>query len=211
MSMRLQKISQGRQLRVTFCPRLLLLCLFFVAGSIIGFLAQKTVGVESNAELCEYLHRYADATAQGSLTPVSFFRVVAVYFRYPLLAFCLGFCSLGVFLLPLLCAIQGFFLSFSVCCFASALGRSGVYLAFVAFGLRVLLTLPCMMALSRQALENACRLHGSLQQRSGRIRAFPDAAYIKLLGICSAVLLLGTVLEITWLPHLFRWVIEKSA
>ena len=99
--MRLQKISQGKQLRSTCSPQLLLLCLFVAVGAIIGFFVQKTVSTESNAELCEYLHQYAACSAQGSCTPVSFLRVAAVYFRYPLLAFCLGFCAFGIYLLPL--------------------------------------------------------------------------------------------------------------
>ena len=209
--MRLQKISQGKQLRSTCSPQLLLLCLFVAVGAIIGFFVQKAVSTESNAELCEYLHQYAACSAQGSCTPVSFLRVAAVYFRYPLLAFCLGFCAFGIYLLPLLCAVQGFFLSFSVCCFASAMGRAGVYLAFSAFGLRVLITLPCLMLLALQAFHNARALSGIAPQKNRNAKNKLSASYFILFGICSIVLLLGTILEITFLPHIFQWMIEKIA
>lgn len=207
--MRLQKISQGKQRHSLCSPQLLLLCLFVAVGAITGFFVQKTVSVESNAELCEYLHQYADYAAQGSCTTVSFLRVAAVYFRYPLLAFCLGFCAFGVYLLPLLCAVQGFFLSFSVCCFASAMGRTGVYLAFSSFGLRVLITLPCLLLLALQALHHAKDLSGRTAPKNRNAKNKRGASYFALLGICSMVLLLGTILEITLLPHIFQWMMEK--
>ena len=52
-----------------------------------------------------------------------------------LLAFLLGFASVGAVLLPALTAAYGFFLSFSVCCFTAAFGRSGVLLALAAAGM----------------------------------------------------------------------------
>ena len=85
--MRLQKISQGKQLRSTCSPQLLLLCLFVAVGAIIGYFVQRSVSTESSAELSEYLHQYAVCSARGTYTPVSILRVAAVYFRYPLLAF----------------------------------------------------------------------------------------------------------------------------
>ena len=207
--MRLQKISQGKQLRSTCSPQLLLLCLFVAVGAIIGYFVQRSVSTESSAELSEYLHQYAVCSARGTYTPVSILRVAAVYFRYPLLAFCLGFCTLGIYLLPVLCAAQGFFLSFSVCCFASAMGRAGVYLAFSAFGLRVLITLPCLMLLALQAFHNARALSGGAPQKAGNTKKNLRASYFSLFGICSIALLLGTILEITLLPHIFAWMLEK--
>lgn len=207
--MRLQKIFQSKQLRTTFCPQLLLLCLCFACGILAGYFAQKTVRPEINTELCDYLRQYADSYACGSYIPASFFRVLAVYFRYPLLAFCLGFCTLGVYLLPILCAVQGFFLSFSVCCFASAMGRAGVCMAFTAFGLRVLISLPCLLFLALQAYNHAKQLGANARKKSTRSDKTPGAAYFMLLGICSVALLFGAILEITFIPHVFQWVVDN--
>ncbi len=206
--MRLQKIFQSKQLRTTFCPQLLLLCLCFVCGALIGYFTQKAVRPEINAELSGYLQQYADNYAHSSNTPASFFQVLAVYFRYPLLAFCLGFCALGVYALPLLCAVQGFFLSFSVCCFASAMGRAGICMAFTAFGLRVLITLPCLLLLALQAYNRARQAGRTVRQKSTRSDKIPGS-YFMLPGICSVALLFGALLEITFIPRVFQWVVDN--
>ena len=207
--MRLQKILQRKQLRGVFSPQLLLLCLCIVCGAVIGFFVQKAVSPTHNAELSDYLQQYAARSADADGTAISFLRVAAVYFRYPLLAFFLGFCTVGTYLLPLLCAVQGFFLAYSVCCFASALGHAGIYLAFTAFGPRVMLTLPCLLLLALQGFGNAKTLLGTDRRRNARTKKLPAASYFVPLGICTVVLLIGTVLEIVFLPRLFRWVLLK--
>lgn len=57
-----------------------------------------------------------------------------LYIRYPLLAFFLGFASIGVVLLPCAALAFGFFLSFSVCCFTASFGGDGVVLALAVLG-----------------------------------------------------------------------------
>ncbi len=170
---------------------------------------QRMVSAESNAELREYLQRYTEIISRDSLTPVSFLRVFSVYFRYPMVAFCLGFCALGVFLLPVLSAVQGFFLSFSVACYAAAMGHKGIYLAFFAFGLRVLFTIPCLILLSVQAFNYANLQSCIFSGKEKRARRWPDKSYFILFGICTVALLLGTLLEITLIPHLFERILQK--
>ena len=99
-------------------------------------------------ELSDYLHQYAQATADGRGPSASALSVAAAYFRYPLAAALLGLTAAGLVLLPVLSVAQGFFLSFSVGCFARALGRGGVYLALAAFGPRCLFVLPCTLLLT---------------------------------------------------------------
>lgn len=209
--MRLQKTERSALAHHLNDPQLLLLCLFVAAGAVAGYLAQKTVGTASNAELGAYLQQYADTCARDAFVPASFLQVLAVYFRYPLVAFCLGFCTIGVYLLPILCMVQGFFLSFSICCFAAALGSCGVYLAFAALGLRTLVTLPCLLLLALQAFNRAKALRGTTRRRNTGKRSKVNQAYFILPGICSAALLLGAVLDITLLPHVFGWVLDKIA
>lgn len=192
-------------------PQLILLVFFVVIGAVIGYLVQNTVSADSHTELSEYLHRYADYCVNGTQTPVSFLRILLVYFRYPALAFCLGFCTIGVYLLPILCMVQGFSLSFSICCFTSALGHTGVYLAFATFGLRVLITLPCLLLLAIQAFNRSKCLRNRTHKRKGKSAVQKGAADLILPGICAATLLLGTILDMALLPHLFQWVLTKLA
>ena len=106
-----------------------LLCLFFAAGILAGFLARRIVKSDDLSALGSYVSSYASLTVQQ---PADIISVLWAYLRYPAAAFLLGFTAWGVMLLPLLCTAQGFFLSFSVHCFAASLGRGGVTLALAA-------------------------------------------------------------------------------
>ena len=92
---------------------------------------------------------------------------VLTYLRGPAAAFLLGLVGPGVFLLPALSALQGFFLSYSVACFAAALGRGGVKLALCAFGVRCAFILPCTFFLAAWGMRAAyARLRGPKKRRA---------------------------------------------
>ena len=138
-------------------PALVLVCLLLVLGAVLGFAVCRAVPQQDRQELSDYLHQYAQATADGRGPSASALSVAAAYFRYPLAAALLGLAAAGLVLLPVLSVAQGFFLSFSVGCFARALGRGGVYLALAAFGPRCLFVLPCTLLLTVQGLSAAAR------------------------------------------------------
>lgn len=136
-------------------PALVLVCLLLCLGAALGFAVCRTVPQQDRQELSDYLHEYAQATANGQGPSASALSVGAAYFRYPAAALLLGLTAAGLVLLPVLSVVQGFFLSFSVGCFARALGRGGVYLALAAFGPRCLFVLPCTLLLTVQGLSAA--------------------------------------------------------
>ena len=90
-------------------------------GAVLGFAVCRAVPQQDRQELSDYLHQYAQATADGRGPSASALSVAAAYFRYPLAAALLGLTAAGLVLLPVLSVAQGFFLSFSVGCFARAL------------------------------------------------------------------------------------------
>ena len=207
--MRIRKTVRSKRPSASVDPQLILLGFFVAIGAVIGYMVQNTVSADSHTELGEYLRQYADYCVNETQEPVSFLRILLVYFRYPVCAFCLGFCTIGMYLLPILCMAQGFFLSFSVCCFTSALGRTGVYLAFAAFGLRVMITLPCLLLLAIQAFNRSKRLQNMTHKKKEKSVVQKGTAGLILPGICAATLLLGAILDMTLLPHLFQWVLTK--
>lgn len=179
-------------------PVLVPLCLLFCLGAALGLVACRAVGPEQT-ELAAYLEQYARVTAEGQGPVVSALSVAVVYLRYPLAALLLGLAG-GALLLPLLWALQGFFLSFSVACFASAMGRGGVVLALAAFGPRCLFVLPCTLYLTVQGLSAAAL-------RRGRQPPAPQPRRQALL--CALLLLLGMALELTLVPRLLTWVMAR--
>ena len=123
---------------------------------------------------------------------------------FVLAAALLGLTAAGLVLLPVLSVAQGFFLSFSVGCFARALGRGGVYLALAAFGPRCLFVLPCTLLLTVQGLSAAAR------RRDGQKVRLTEGAYWRRVGLCGLILLIGAALELTFGPRLLQWVIART-
>ena len=185
-------------------PALVLVCLLLVLGAVLGFAVCRAVPQQDRQELSDYLHPYAQATADGRGPSASALSVAAAYFRYPLAAALLGLTAAGLVLLPVLSVAQGFFLSFSVGCFARALGRGGVYLALAAFGPRCLFVLPCTLLLTVQGLSAAAR------RRDGQKVRLTEGAYWRRVGLCGLILLIGAALELTFGPRLLQWVIART-
>lgn len=134
--------------QMTSLPRLVLLAMFFLGGVILGQVLAGRVPDSTGDELSRYLTDYLSLDGNAELTARTALSAVVIYFRYPILAFLLGFASVGIVLLPCVTVAYGFFLSFSVCCFTAAFGGDGVLLALAVFGLRCLVTLPCYFLLA---------------------------------------------------------------
>lgn len=191
----------SKRLQAPRLPVVVLLCILFCIGGGLGCAVCRAVPQQEQQELSNYMERYAQATMEGSGPTASALSVAVAYFRYPLLTLLLGFTAAGLIFLPLLWALQGFFLSFSTACFAAALGRNGVYLALAAFGLRCLFVLPCTLYLTVHGLSSAA------SRRCGQKASQPP---VRWLGICLLLLLLGMALELHFTPYLLKWVIAKT-
>ena len=197
-------------MRLATLPRLLLLALFFAAGVLLGQVLAGWVPDATGDELRRYLESYLRLGGGTAPTPRAVVSTLVTYFRYPLLAFLLGFASIGVALLPLLTAAFGLFLSFSVCCFTATFGGAGVLLALAVFGLRCLTTAPCYFLLAVPSWETAAGL-AAVSFGSGR-RTAPvvyGRACWKRLGICCLVLAAGVCGELTLSPWLLRLLLER--
>ena len=135
---------------------------------------------------------------------------VVIYFRYPLLAFLLGFASIGVVLLPCVTAAYGFFLSFSVCCFTAAFGVDGVLLALAVFGLRCMVTLPCYFLLAAASWGTSAGLAAVSFGRGRRTApvVYGRACWVRF-GACCLALLAGVCAELFLSPVLLRLMLER--
>ena len=117
--MNTRKLTKQPPVRLATLPRLLLLALFFTAGVLLGQVLAGRMPDATGDELRRYLEDYLRLGGGAAPTPRTVVSTLVIYFRYPLLAFLLGFASIGVVLLPCATAAYGFFLSFSVCCFTA--------------------------------------------------------------------------------------------
>ena len=188
-------------------PCMLLLALFFLCGAILGQVLAGRVPGETGLELRQYLEDYV--RLGGEVSPGAAVSAAAVYFRYPLLAFLLGFASIGVVLLPVSAAAFGFFLSFAVCCFTAAFGPDGVLLALAALGLRCVVTMPCFFLLASSCCGTAAGL-AAVSFGSGR-RTAPACGRVdwRRFGACSLALAAGVCGELTLTPALLGLALER--
>lgn len=197
-----QELSAKKQER-GFLLRLALLALFFLAGVILGQVLAGRVPQATGQELERYLTGYFSLDRTPEVDRKVFLSTLLIYFRYPVLAFLLGFSSIGVVLLPAVSVAYGFFLSFSVCCFTASFGGGGVLLALAVFGIRCIVTLPCYFTLAVPSLRNAISL-AALSFGNGR-RVQPvryGARWWTRMG-AAAVLLLGGVMADLFLSPAF--------
>ncbi|MEG0779060.1 MAG: hypothetical protein RRY95_03105 [Oscillospiraceae bacterium] len=184
---------------------LLVLAVFFLAGVILGQVLAARTATGADSELYRYLSDFFQIDSPpGDAALLSSLRV---YLRYPVLAFLLGFASVGLVLLPVVSVAFGFFLSFSVCCFASAFGGNGILLALSVFGLRCAVTLPCYFFLAIPAFRAAVSL-AMLSFGNGK-RIAPvtyGASYFLRFCICVVILIAGVLVELSLSPHLLHLV-----
>ena len=200
---------RNREERSPFLPRLLFLAAFFLSGVVLGQVLVGQVPDETGTELNRYLESYLSLEDSG-LTPGDLWAGLLLYGRYPLLAFLLGFASIGVVLLPLTSAAFGFFLSFSVSCFTAAFGLDGVLLALGVFGLRCAVTLPCYFLLAVPALRTSSALASLSFGRGRRAAAVTyGREHWRRLAVCSGVLAAGLCVDLFCGQRLLRLLLER--
>ena len=204
----MKRKSRLRRGQALFFPKLLCLALFFLGGVILGQAVSSGVPDETGRELQAYLQGYL--SLESGVSGSAVWSALVLYFRYPILAVLLGFCSVGVILLPVTAAAFGFFLSFSVCCFTAAFGPDGILLALTVFGLRCLISLPCFFLLAVPAWEAS--VHLALAAFGGGRRTAPiryGRDWWRRVACCSAGLLAGAAFELFCSPWLLRLVLNQ--
>lgn len=208
--MNTRRLTKRTPVQLPMLPRLLLLALSFLAGIFLGQVLSGRVPDATGDELRRYLEDYMQLGGGGAPTARTVLSALVIYFRYPLMAFLLGFASIGVVLLPGVTAAYGFFLSFSVCCFTAAFGTDGVLLAMAVFGLRCLVTMPCYFLLAASSWGTAAGL-AAVSFGSGRRTApvvYGRACWARF-GACCLALLAGVCGDLLLSPELLRLLLER--
>lgn len=182
---------------------LLLCAVFFVCGCVIGAVAAGFVASadQLGSSVRDYLSLMSDKT---SVQP-SLMSSVVDAFKYHLLAVFLGSSVLGVFCIPILSAVRGFFLSFSVSVIVRLLGGKAILLTLSMFGISTLITIPCFFILSVIAFSASQNLLRVSLSKSGKAPGMPPAGRtVVVCVVCLALLLASALIETYLTPQLIQ-------
>ncbi len=186
--------------------RSVVLALCFLLGAAAGHLYAGTCGQETQAALRAYLTDYCSVYDAGGAA-ASMLSCVALYFGYAVALLLLGFSGIGAALIPALSGVFGFLSMYTISCFVRTFGRAGVALALGLLGVRLLITLPCFLALAEAAWPLSIEvllLSFGRGKRSAPVQY--GSQYFFLFLLCAVILALGVCCERFFTPVLFRWI-----
>lgn len=194
----MKKLHDGREdgLSPAGWPELLTLCVFFALGVTCGWFLSGRIELKDSG-LSEYLGRFFEqAAAQPPL-----YQVLWDVFRWPLLAFLLGFTSLGALCIPAAFLVRGFLMAFAVSSFARLYAGQGLLMACAVFGVSGCLVIPVFFVLGTQSFGASKKLAaGMLSGAKGRL-PFSWPYFLRAL-FCVAFLLGAAALEYWLVPFL---------
>lgn len=164
----------------------------FALGALGGFCLAGWLSGRGEFSFEHWLQSYAAGLSLLEQGGVSFWAVLWDAVRWPLLALFLGYTALGIWLLPVMFALRGFSLCFSVAALSGA-GQGGFWLAFILLGVGGLIKLPAFFFLGThswtQALAQEKRLLALPTDWGGRYLA-------------QSGLVLGCVVGCAWIECL---------
>ena len=180
---------------------MLLPAAFFLLGALLGGAVSARGAEAMGEELRRYLDSYLALRAAGGLSSAAVWQTLGCFFRASAAVFLLGFASLGIALIPFVCAAQGFLYAYALACFAAGLGREGFFLLPVLFAVRLLVVLPCTLLLGSAAWESSCALAAVSLGKGKQSRVTYGRAYWLRFGKAFVCLCFGAALELWLVPR----------
>ena len=173
----------------------------FLLGGLVGCLLASHIGGGGQESLAAYVEGFLRAAQAGEITAPALASLVWDTVRWPLLALLLGFTALGLLGLPLLFAVRGFLLAFSISAFVRMFGGVGGLLAFLLFGVTGLISIPVLFVLGVQSLAAARTLASRFLGENRRSACYGKDYFIRC-GWCAAALCVCILLEYFAVPAL---------
>ena len=190
-------VSEG-----SYLPALVLVAACCFVGGVTGCLLASCVDGSGREQLSAYVDSFLRSAITDGLELPSLAAQIWDMMRWPLLALLLGFTALGLLGLPLLFAVRGFLLGFSIASFIQLFGSSGCLLAFLLFGLSGAISVPVLFVLGVQSFAAARGLAGYTGQNNRAARLPYGRAYLRRCGLCALALCVCVLLERVAVPPL---------
>ena len=173
----------------------------FLAGGLAGLLLSGRTGGTGDTALAELLRTFLERSAaqapQAAPAPALLWECV----RWHLLVFVLGFTSLGLLFLPVVFALRGFLMAFSIGTFVHLFGGAGCLLALAVFGVTGAVSLPALFVLGVQGMAAARALASRFLGESRRTLPYGRTYFLRC-AVCAGALCVCFFLESTAVPAL---------
>ena len=181
---------------------LLLLSACFFLGALVGHTLARGVGTAPDGAVQAYLAWLFAAVERREISAPSIGAIWLSYCKYPFLICLFGSTVLGFLLVPGLLFYQGLSFSFAVSAVLAAAPEGGLASAWLLFGLRCGIVLPCCFWLA-QGTAAFADFAGRREQRSARNTAV-------CLVLCVLLLSAGAFLEHIFLPELLYAIVPHG-
>ena len=187
----------------------LLICgALFCAGCVVGTLL--SVCLPNGSVIYKDIMSYLSISTGDMAADFSFLPVFFNIFKFHFLSFVFGFSILGVFSIPMLSALRGFALAFSVSAFMRILGSAGIPLTLCVFGIEAFISIPCFFVLSTQSFSTSRILFGSVFLQSGRTGPSPyNKQFFKRLFVCFIIIVLLSFVESQFFPGIIDYFVLR--
>ena len=182
---------------------MLALAAFFLLGALRGGMVAPRGAAANGRAVSRDFWGYHPPPHAGAPPAPGVWQTMVCFFRASVAVFLLGFASVGVALIPAVCAAQGFLYAYSLLCFASGLGQDGFFLLPVLFALRLMLVLPCTLLLGSAAWETSRGLAALSVGGGKRAKGVTyGKRYWSRFGSACVCLFFGAALELWFIPRI---------
>ena len=182
-------------------PALVVLSAAFLLGGVAGCALAACVGGGGSESLTTYIQGYWSAAQAGLTEPPALPAVIWETVRWPGLTVLLGFTALGFIGIPVLFAVRGFLLSFTISSFVRMFGMAGGGMAFLLFGITSLFALPALFVLGVQGFSACYTLACQAVGDGKRSRPYTGVYFLRC-GLCAGVLAFSILVEVVVVPTL---------
>jgi len=198
------KFLFGRSGKMSLPLRLsLMFSILFLVGVFAGVLMAIFLNLPAKQALFSDLNGFI----YGEHTEISFWQSLWQVSRIPLLIFCLSFTCFGVLVIPVVVALQGYLLSFSVSVMIRLLGWQGCVLGLANFGVRTFVLVPCLLILSVQCFLLSKHFFQTMLPSNKNGVTFPRG-FILTFICCFLLLPLGAALDHALTEHAVSLVLD---
>lgn len=186
-------------------PVIIFFSVAFVIGTTGGYFCCVALGIDE--EIKQYLQQYANfLTSGGALSVASLLGAVLAYYRFPCIVFLCGHFYHAFYILCGLFMVEGFLLSFAVANFSLALGRAGILISLFVFGIRAMFIIPISLSLALCRFRQAVRRQG---RRTAETRSVSEGRQLHFMFLYPAILALGVMIELTFVPKLAAFALQN--